>query len=290
MVLDSHTHTWGPPSEAHPWINGPLVEESVSSFSVDPVFRNEALLAEMDAVGVDEAVVVGYPICEWTDNWYTVEAAREHDRLYGVVMLDQFADGAADDLREAMAVDGVLGFRLGGLCPYDRMWETFDRSVTWLREAVEETEFWEAAAETDALVQILVRGEQLDQALELVERYPDLTYLFDHFAYAEPDEPLGEGVYETFSALAEYDSVGVKVSEIVHQSAEAHPYADMHDHVRWLLDEFGRERVVWGSDFPNVSDEAAYGQTLSWLDAVDGLSTGDRRWITDRAFRRHLGL
>ncbi|MFC7141543.1 amidohydrolase family protein [Halosimplex aquaticum] len=290
MVLDSHTHTWGPPSDDHPWVNGPLVDGSVDSFSVDTVFRNEKLLDEMDAVGVDEAVVVGYPICEWTDNWYTVEAAREHDRLYGVVMLDQFADGAADDLREAMAVDGVLGFRLGGLCPYDRMWETFDRSVTWLRDAAEETEFWEAAAETDALVQILVRGEQLDQALELVERYPDLTYLFDHFAYAEPDEPLGEGVYETFSALAEYDSVGVKVSEIVHQSDEGHPYADMHDHVRWLLDEFGRERVVWGSDFPNVSDEATYGETLSWVDAVDDLSTGDRKWLTDRAFRRHVDL
>lgn len=290
MVLDSHTHTWGPPSEDHPWVNGPLVEEAMSGFSVDPVFRNEALLERMDAVGVDEAVVVGYPICRWTDNWYTIEAAREHDRLYGVVMLDQFADGAAATLREAMAVDGVLGFRLGGLCPYDRMWETFDRSVTWLRDAIDETGFWAAADETDALVQILVRGEQLDQALELVEAYPELTYLFDHFAYAEPDEPFGEGVYETFTALAEYETVGVKVSEIVHQSNGSHPYSDMHDHVRWLLDEFGRERVVWGSDFPNVSDEASYEQTLSWLDAVDGLSAADRRWITGRSFRRHVDV
>jgi L-fuconolactonase len=290
MVLDSHTHTWGAPSAEHPWTNGPLVDGALDAFSVDTVFSNDKLLDQMDEVGVDEAVIVGYPIYDWTDNHYTVEAARDHDRLYGVVMLDQFADDADEQLRDAMAVDDVLGFRLGALCPYDRMWETFDPTVTWLRDAIDETEFWDAAADTDAVVQILARGEQLDQALELVETYPDLTYLFDHFAYADPDEPFGEGDYETVAELAEHDSVAFKISEIVHQSDEGHPYADMHDHVRWLLDEFGRERVIWGSDFPNVSDEAAYAETLSWLDHVDGLSDRDREWLTDRAVREHVGL
>jgi len=290
MVLDTHTHTWGPPSDEHPWVNGPLVEDAVDSFSVDTVYRNEKLLADMDAVGVDEAVVVGYPICEWTDNWYTVRAAEEHDRLYGVVMLDQFADDAADDLREAMAVDDVLGFRLGALCPYDRMWETFDRSTTWLHDAIDETEFWAAAGETDALVQILCHVSQLDQAIELVENYPDLTYAFDHFGYVDPDEDPADSDFAKFEKLAEYDNVAVKVSEMVHQSDEAFPYTDMYDHVRWLLDTFGRERVVWGSDFPNVSDEADYEQTLAWLDHADFLSESDRRWLTERAFRDLVDL
>lgn len=290
MVLDSHTHSWGPPSAEHPWVNGPLVEDSIASFSVPPVFRNETLLAGMDEAGVDEAVVVGYPVCEWTDNWYTVQAAERHDRLYGIVMLDQFDDDAPQALDTAMAVDDVLGFRLGGICPYDQMWETFDSSVTWLRDAIAETEFWDVAVETDAVVQLLVHVSQLDQALELVETYPELTFLFDHFAYAEPDTPLDDEGFERFAELAEYDSVGVKISEIVHQSETGYPYRDMHDHVRWLLDEFGRERVVWGSDFPNVSDDAAYAETLTWLEHCDGLSTADRRWLTGRSFRRLVGL
>ncbi|SFL33741.1 Amidohydrolase [Halogranum rubrum] len=290
MVLDSHTHSWGPPSADHPWVNGPIVENDVADYSVSTVFRNEALLAEMDAAGVDEAVVVGYPVCEWTDNWYTVEAAEEHDRLYGIVMVDQFADDAAQTLRDAMAVDDVLGFRLGGICPYDRMWETFDTSVTWLRDAIHETEFWNVAVETDAVVQVLVHVDQLDQAVELVEAYPELTFLFDHFAYADPETPLDEGGFDRFADLAEYDSVGVKISEVVHQSNTGYPYTDMHDHVRWLLDAFGRERVVWGSDFPNVSDEARYEETLTWLDHVDELSDVDREWLTGRSFRRLTGL
>ncbi|WP_101296188.1 amidohydrolase family protein [Halegenticoccus soli] len=284
-MLDTHTHAWGPPTPEHPWTNGPLVEEYVDSFSVSTVYRSEALLKDMDEVGVDEAVVVGYPIGEWTDNWYT-ERAAGHDRLYGVVLLDQFADGAADELRQSMAVDGVIGFRLGAICPYDRMWETFDPDVTWLRDAINETEFWEAARQTDAFVQILAHREQLDQAVELVETYPDLTYAFDHFAHADPTVSPEEGSFSRFADLAEYENVTVKVSEIPHLSNEAFPYEDMHDHVRWLLETFGQERVIWGSDYPNVSDIATYEESLRWIEYVDGLSTADREWITEKAFRR----
>ena len=288
-MIDAHTHAWGYPSRDHPWTNGPLID-AVDSFDVHTAYTADRLVDDMDAAGVDEAVVVGYPICDWTDNDYTIECAAEHERLYGVVMLDQFDDGAVDALRESMAVDGVLGFRLGAACPYDAMWEYFDPSTTWLRDAIDETAFWEAARETDALVQILADETQLDQALELVETYPDLTYVFDHFAHADPSVPPEKSDFARFADLAEYDNAAVKVSEIVHRSTEGFPYADVHDHVRWFVEEFGRERVIWGSDYPNVSDVATYDEAISWLERVDGLSSADREWVTDRALRRHVGL
>jgi predicted TIM-barrel fold metal-dependent hydrolase len=289
MLLDSHTHAWGPASRDHPWVNGPLLD-LVDGFDVHTVYTADRLLQDMDRSGVDEAVVVGYPICEWTDNWYTERVVTEHDRLHGIVMLDPFADGAADELRRAMAVDGVLGFRLGAACPYDAMWETFDPSVAWLRDAIEETEFWEAALETDAAVQILAHHTQFDQVLELVETYPELDYLFDHFAHAGPETPPESEAFAPVADLADYDGVAVKLSEVQHRSEDLFPYSDMHDHVRWLLDTFGRERVVWGSDFPNVSDEASYSEAIHWLGHVGGISEKDREWIQGRSFERHLGL
>jgi predicted TIM-barrel fold metal-dependent hydrolase len=289
MVLDTHTHAWGHPSREHPWVNGPILD-LVDGFDVHTVYTADRLLADMDRNGVDEAVVVGYPICEWTDNYYTRRVAAEYDRLYGIVMLDPFADDAAERLRKCMSTEGVVGFRLGAACPYDRMWETFDPDVTWLRDAVAETEFWEAAVETGAAVQILCDHTQLDQALELVDSYPELRYLFDHFAHADPETPTDEGTFSRFAELAEYETVAVKVSEIPHMSETTFPYEDMHDHVRWYLDTFGRERVVWGSDYPNVSDVATYAESRHWLRAVESVSTADRQWLQGRSFRTHLGL
>lgn len=290
MVLDTHTHAWTRPTRDHPWVNGTIVD-AVDEFSVDTVYDAERLLADMDDIGVDEAVVVGYPICQWTNNAYTLECVEEFDRLSGIVMLDQFADGAADRLRSAMAVDGILGFRLGAICPYDRMWETFDPTVSWLREAIDETAFWEAARETDALVQLLAHVDQLEDVIELVETYPDLSYALDHFCHADPAISPEDGAFADLEMLAadEYN-VAVKISEVVHRSEEGFPYEDMHDHVRWLLETFGREQLVWGSDFPNVSDEATYEGSLRWLEHVDCLSKKDRKWLTGRSFETVAGI
>jgi predicted TIM-barrel fold metal-dependent hydrolase len=288
MAFDTHTHAWGPPSSAHPWTNGSLLQEFTSDFSTDVVYTADKLLADMNESGVDEAVVVGYPITDWTDNWYTVKAAAEHDRLWGIAMVDQFADGAADTLRTVMDHDGMLGFRLGAVCPYDRMWETFDYSETWLRDAVEETAFWEAAVDTDAVVQIMAHASQLDQALELVEAYPGLRYTFDHFAHVDAaDDPSDS--FAGFEPLSEHENVTVKISEVAFVSNHEFPYEDAFDHLRWLLDTFGRERVLWGSDFPNVSHPEfggmEYTETREWLKAVPFLSAADRRWLCNDAAR-----
>ncbi|WP_324760756.1 amidohydrolase family protein [Haloarcula sp. GH36] len=288
-MLDTHTHAWGPARADHPWVNGPILDR-VDAFDVHTVYTADRLLADMDRNGIDEAVVVGYPICDWRDNWYTLKVAAEFDRLSGIVMLDPFAEDAPAHLRECLETDGIRGFRLGAACPYDRMWETFEPDTTWLRESLRETEFWEAAVEMDAVVQILCDHSQLDQALEVVEAHPELTYLFDHFAHAGPETPTESGTFAQFADLAAYDGVAVKVSEIPHMSDSAFPYADMHDHVRWFLDTFGRDRVVWGSDFPNVSDVATYPESYNWLRQVDSVSKKDRQWITGTAFRRHVGL
>ena len=119
---------------------------------------------------------------------------------------------------------------------------------------------------------------------------PEGTTVGELMGESGPTVAPEAGPFARFRDLAAHDSVAVKVSEIVHRSNEEFPYADMHGHVRWFLEEFGRERVVWGSDFPNVSDEASYAESLDWLEHVDGLSDADRRWIRGRAFERHVGL
>ena len=288
MVIDSHAHAWGYPSRAHPWVTGDIVE-LVETFAVDAAYTAEKLLADMDDVGVDEAVVVGYPIYEWTDNSYTVKATTEHDRLSGIVMIDQFATDAADHLRNLMVNEGIIGFRLGAICPHDRMWQTFDPSADWLIDAIKETEFWSAAHETNAVVQVLAHTEQLNQVLKLVETYPDLTYLLDHFSHADPAADPAESSFGVYSDLAEYDNVFPKLSEVQHRSEECYPYEDMHDHVRWLLEDFGRERLVWGADYPNVSDMATYEECKTWIEHVDGLSSNDLSWLRGRSFQRAVG-
>lgn len=296
MVLDTHAHCWGPPTAEHPWTNPQIVGgqdefasgDFLQDFTVDLVYTDDKLVRDMDKVVVDEAVVVGYPINPWTDNYYTVKAVEQHDRLTAVVMIDQFADDAVETLEELMGTEGVVGIRLGAGCPYDEMWSNFDPSADWLPDAADEVEFWAAVEDLEAPVHIWSLPAQIDQVIDFVDRYPDLTYVLDHHLYIRGDVRPDDEAFEALGKLAAYDNVAVKASGVVTLSDEPFPYRDKHDHLVWMLETFGRERVAWGSDWPNESNAASYVETLNWLRHVDQLSDQDFEWITGRSFKRHI--
>lgn len=267
--------------------------ETARDLPVETVYSADELLDDMDEIGVDEAVVVGLPVTDWRDNWYVERVAREYDRLYGIALVDPFADDAADELRRLMAIDDLVGFRLATVFPRDRMYEVDPADTvqnSWLRDAADESAFWEACAETDASVNLLTHYEQLDQVQELVDAYPDLTYVVDHFGRAGPDVPTDDGDFSRFADLARNGNVLVKASAVPFLSEEEFPYLDMEEKIRWLLDECGREQVAWGSDYPFVSPASDYEGTLACLDHMESLSDQDRRWLTERSFERHIGV
>ncbi|MFB6221919.1 MAG: amidohydrolase [Halolamina sp.] len=291
-MLDSHMHAWGPDTEAHPWETEPIVE-AVDSLPVETEYTADVLLDDLDAAGVDEAVVVGLPVTDWLDNWYVEKVAREYDRLYGIALLDPFADDAAAELRRLMAIDDVVGFRLAPVYPRDAMYAV-DPSETaateWLRDAIDQTAFWEACVETGASVNLLAHYSQLDQVQALVEAYPELSYVVDHFGRAGADVPVDDPEFARFADLAEAGDVLVKASAIPAISDEPYPHHDVEDTLRWLLDTFGREKVAWGSDYPFISPQTEYEPTLTCLGEMDAVSDGEHRWLTERSFRRHVGI
>ena len=289
MVIDSHVHAWGPPSPDYPWTNQTIVEYA-QNFSVDIVYTAEKLCTDMEAAGIDQAILVGYPIGRWTDNRYTVNAVREYDPLQGIVMLDPFDENSCEILRNAMEIEGILGFRLGATYDYDSMWREPNYNAAWMADLTELTEFWDTVTETNAVVQIATHPSQINQSLSLIESYPDLNYLFDHFVGVNATDVDQDGAVSSIEGLSQYESVGVKISAAPYCSDAEFPYPDIHSHIRWLLETFGRERVIWGSDFPNVSDTTSYQKTLEWLDYVDCLSRADRRWLTELALPHHLEL
>jgi predicted TIM-barrel fold metal-dependent hydrolase len=291
-ILDSHMHAWGPDTAAHPWETDSIVE-AVEALPVETEYTADVLLDDLDAADVEEAVVIGLPLTHWLDNWYVETVAREYDRLYGVALLDPFADDAVDELRRLMAIDDVIGFRLAPVFPRDAMYEVDPSETvqtTWLRDAIDETAFWEACAETGASVNLLAHYTQLDQVQALVERYSELSYVVDHFGRAGADVSVDDPAFARFADLADAGDVLVKASAIPAISEEPYPHLDVADKIRWLLDTFGREKVAWGSDYPFISPHTDYEETLSCLDRMDAISEGEHRWLTERSFRRHVGI
>lgn len=94
--------------------------------------------------------------------------------------------------------------------------------------------------------------------------------------------------FSTFEKLADFDTVFPKISALPFLSTAGYPYADLHDHVRKLLEWYGSDRLVWGSDYQFESELATYPETRTWMDETSFLSRNDVEWIMSRAFQRNV--
>jgi hypothetical protein len=63
----------------------------------------------------------------------------------------------------------------------------------------------------------------------------------------------------------------LQVSAFFRVSKQKHPYIDVHQCVRTLIDAYGVERLMWGSDFPWVLQEPGCGYLKAWDILPEGL-------------------
>src|SRR5438045_39523 len=123
LIVDAQVHIWGSgtPTGAH---------RQTSVFSADE------LLKEMDAAGVD-AAVIHPPGWDPGSNDLALDAARRHPHrlsILGKVPLDRPESAALLDGWKKQP--GMLGLRFVFLQPHQRTWPT-DGTIDWLWPAAE---------------------------------------------------------------------------------------------------------------------------------------------------------
>jgi L-fuconolactonase len=286
-VIDAHTHAWGADTDELPWQGEVLPPGWRGSHT------HEQLIADMDRVGVDESVVVTTPLYGRGPraNEYTMRSIEAHpDRLYGVALMDFFEDEATvrEALRRVTGHPRMLGVRMHAALAYEAIPTDIDRTGEWILDE-RLAPVWDEAASLDTCVFVFPKAEQLSMVERLAADHPDVTLVVDHMAWPDETTSAREAPWTDFEDVAERDNVYVKVSSLPRSSASEWPYEDLHGYVRRLLDWFGAERLMLGSDYPWMDDWATYEDCLSWVEAVESLSTRDRAFLSYRTFERLHG-
>ena len=268
MVVDAHTHVFARLSPRFP-------RETHELFPAEAEAPAEALLAEMDRTGVKRAVLV--PLSHH-DEYLRDVLARHPGRFVaiGVAPPGPPDAGAYRRRREAAALQGLRLFRLGA-GPVARA----------------------ADLESFALLAELERsggklwfygGRDQMELLELaLGELPALTVVLNHLGYwpgrFEPDafgrprflDPYAGDNLAAVTALARFPNVLVLCTGLYAFAHEPCPYPDLRPVTAGLLDAYGPERLLVGSDFPWIAAEPGYAATLAALDAhFSGLADDER--------------
>lgn len=263
MIIDGHTHVFCQDTQAYPLAD----PESSYRPATD---GSAARLRECMAVsGVDRALTITAGFYGWDNRSTLDERAGNEDWLAAGVLVDPTSPSAAQDLA-ALVDAGASGLRIQRHLHYDG--DLDDPSITPL---------WAAAADLDITVDINATHEEYGTVENRLREFPSARFILDHCGYVSAAlAPAGPTVAPVLE-LARYPNAYAKLTFLPVASREAFPFADVHGMVREIVDAFGPERCLFGTNFPQAQycPELTYAQCVELFTEAVPLSRQERDWI-----------
>jgi L-fuconolactonase len=260
VIIDAQVHAYERDHPGRPWagvLTGPAE------------VTGDDMVAAMDAVGVDGAVLVSPFTMYRYDASYALAVHRQHPGRFGLVKpVDPSDPAVAETIADWAATPGTVGIRL----MMNRGVSTDPADPGILRVLA-------AAAQHGLPVNLMSTG-RLEQAAQMAQRHPDTQLVIDHLGLPQPQEPPAPA--EPFAdlgkllALAAYANVAVKVSGACTLSHEPFPYPDIWDPLARILDVFGLDRCLWGTDWTRAVKVLTYQEGVEAFRVTDRLSDSDR--------------
>jgi len=272
LIVDSQIHIWAASTPERPWPARHAPHRPVP-------FSKDDLLREMDAAGVDAAIIVP-PGWEGDRNDLGLEAARLHPRRFAVMgRLDPDASSSHGVLRDWRMQQGMLGLRFTFHTPQMVPLLTEGR-LDWL---------WAEAEQAGVPIMVLMPHALVHHIDAVAARHPRLKLMMDHLSIAKglKDDAAFADI-DKLLALASRPNIAVKATGLPYYSTQPYPYRNIHGHFRRVYDAFGPRRVFWGTDFTKLSCSYRQAVTL-FTEDIPWLTTDDKEWIMGRALCEWLG-
>jgi L-fuconolactonase len=270
--VDAHHHFWDTTSGRfdYYWMSDEFA-------AIKGLRGPEQLRPLIDEKGIDRTIVVQtIPSTEETGDF--LATAEATDFVAGVVGWVDLTDPAVGDTIAALQA------RPDGQWLKSIRHQVHDEEdAEWLLRP--EVQRGLAAVKAAGLAyDILVRSRELPAALQTVRAHPDTRFIVDHIA--KPDIKAGE--LEPWASrmrpLADVPNICIKVSGMITEADwDTWTPPDLEPYVHRLLEWFGPQRLMFGSDWPVCTVAGTYGDVYdAAVQALGDLSDEDRSWIFGR--------
>ena len=252
MIIDSHQHFWRLERGDYGWLTRDL----------EPIFRDfnpEDLKPLLAARGVKATIAVQAAPTE-AETAFLLWLAEQHPWVLGVVgWIDLEAGTAAKRIASAARNPKLLGLR--------PMIQDISDDRWMLRETL--CPALGAMIEADLTFDALVLPRHLQTLVAFIERYPDLRIVVDHCAKPEIRNAGFQPWADDMARVAAYSNTYCKISGLFTEARADQTAADLKPYVDHVLNSFGPERCLWGSDWPVLNLAADY---ENWFEAFGRLT------------------
>lgn len=261
LIIDAQVHAYERNRPDRPWhavLMGP------------PEVTGDQMVAAMDSAGVDGAILVSPLTMYRYDASYALEVHKQHSARFALVKpVDPTNPSVADVIADWKRTPGTVGIRMllirGGYSE--------DPADPGLNRVLAE------AKRLSLPVNLHIAG-RLDQGIELIRRHPDTQIIVDHLGLVQPHEhpvpPQPWAELPKVLTLAKAQNVAIKITGACTLSHQQFPYGDIWDPVCRLIDAFGIDRCMWGTDWTRAVKFLTYAQGVEAFRVTERISQSDK--------------
>lgn len=248
MKIDAHHHLWRYEAEAYGWIEGnPALARD---------FTAEDLVAAMAAAGVDAAIAVQarQTVKETAD---LLAISNNCPAILGVVGWADLRDPAIEAWLAEQRDPALLGFRHVVQDEADAdflLGEAFLRGVR-------------AVVGRSLSYDLLVNHAQLPSVPAFLESVGLGRFILDHAAKPAIARGGWQPWADGLAAIARHAHVWCKISGLVTEADHANWRPDdIESYLAHCLEQFGPQRLIWGSDWPVCLLAASYERVVGLVE------------------------
>lgn len=252
--IDAHQHFWSLARGDYGWLTPEM----------EPIYR-DFLPADLGPLlteaGIDGTILVqAAPTVAETE--FMIGLAREEPFIRGVVGWVDFEDPRAPgEIARLAGQSALVGLRPMIQDIADDDWMLGEGLVTTFG----------ALIAADLTFDALTLPRHLPALRELLARHPNMRTVIDHGSKPMIRDGIMDGWHQDMAALASETSAFCKLSGLVTEARADWTVDDLRPYVDHLLDTFGPDRLVWGSDWPVCTLASSYGE---WVEATGELLSG----------------
>ena len=267
-ILDTHLHLVYPERFSYPWLSG--APEINRPWSVENYWR------EATPLGIEAALHMEVDVAE-------PDIEAESAFVLGLPgIVGAIANGRPEHedfeqhLERMAALGGVKGIRrlLQHQPPELSTTPTFIDNVRRL-------------ARYGMSFDICVKSHELPYAPPLIRACPDTQFVLDHCGNPKIGDAEWEAWTTRLEAVAELPNVVCKVSGVLANVTPDWTVDQVRPYVEFVIEKFGWDRVVWGSDHPVVT---LFADLTRWVEAsreiVKGASSDEQAKLFHRNAER----
>ena len=258
-TIDSQVHAYERNRPERPWNTIMPWPDEVTG---------DDMVAAMDAVGVDGALIVSPFALYRYDASYALEVYARHPGRFGLIKpFDPKSEVIPDEMAEWAGTPGVVGARIMLTAqPYEADDTGLNRILV-------------AGAQAGIPVNVMCSGK-LPLILELARRHPETQLVVDHVGLAQPPEPPAPpepfADLDNVVSLAALENVAIKISGACTLSHQPFPYQDIWEPLSKVFHAFGFDRCMWGTDWTRATKLLTYEQGVEAFRVTDQLSDSER--------------